>query len=95
VVWVLATELAIISNYTLNNIWTFKDQEIKGLGSIVKKFLQFNLTSIGALIIQSVAGPIGTSIVGKQYDFIVLGVVVVFLVLPYNYLMYTKVVWKK
>lgn len=94
-VWVFATELAIINNYFFNNIWTFKDSEIKGLKATVLKFLQFNLTSAGALVIQSVAGPIGTSIVGKQYDFIVLAVVVGFLVLPYNYLMYTRVVWKK
>lgn len=94
-VWVFATELAIVNNYFFNNIWTFKDSEIKGLKATVLKFLQFNLTSAGALIIQSIMGPIGTSIVGKQYDFIVLAVVVAFLVLPYNYLMYTRVVWKK
>lgn len=94
-VWVLATELAIVNNFLLNNVWTFKDTEIKGSKALLAKFLQFNLTSAGALIIQSVAGPIGTSIVGKQYDFVVLAVVVAFLVLPYNYFMYTKVVWKK
>lgn len=94
-VWVFATEFAIISNFFFNNIWTFKEDEIKGLKATILKFLQFNLTSVGALVIQSVAGPIGISIVGKQYDFIVLAVVVVFLVLPYNYFMYTKVVWKK
>lgn len=94
-VWVFSTELAIINNYVFNNAWTFKESEIKGLKITILKFLQFNLTSAGALVIQSVAGPIGTSIIGKQYDFIVLALVVAFLVLPYNYLMYTKVIWKK
>lgn len=94
-VWVFATELAIINNYIFNNIWTFKDSEIKGLKAMILKFLQFNLTSAGALLIQSIAGPIGTRLIGEQYDFIVLAVVVAFLVLPYNYLMYTKVIWKK
>jgi dolichol-phosphate mannosyltransferase len=94
-VWLFATELAIINNYVFNNIWTFKDSEIKGLKATVLKFLQFNLTSAGALVIQSVAGPIGTRLIGEQYDFIVLAFVVAFLVLPYNYLMYTKVIWKK
>ncbi|MFA6072367.1 MAG: glycosyltransferase family 2 protein, partial [Janthinobacterium sp.] len=69
VVWIFATELAIVNNFLLNNIWTFKDSEIRGLKALAAKFLQFNLTSAGALVIQSVAGPIGTSIVGKQYDF--------------------------
>jgi len=94
-VWAFATELAIINNYVLNNIWTFKDNGIKGLKAIASKFLQFNLTSAGALLIQSIAGPIGTKLIGEKYDFIVLAVVVLFLVLPYNYLMYTKVIWKK
>lgn len=94
-IWALATELAIINNYLFNNIWTFKDQEIKGFKETVMKFLQFNLTSAGALVIQSIAGPIGTKLIGQKYDFIVLAVVVAFLVLPYNYFMYTKVIWKK
>lgn len=94
-VWMFATELAIVNNYIFNNIWTFKDSEIKGAKAIFLKFLQFNLTSAGALVIQSIAGPLGTKLIGKQYDFIVLAFVVAFLVLPYNYLMYTKVIWKK
>jgi dolichol-phosphate mannosyltransferase len=94
-VWLFATELAIINNYLLNNLWTFKENEIKGFKATILKFLQFNLTSTGAIIIQSIAGPIGTKIVGEKYDFIVLAFVVAFLVLPYNYLMYKKVIWKK
>lgn len=94
-VWAFATELAIMNNFMFNNIWTFKDSEIKGIKAMVVKFLQFNLTSAGALVIQSIAGPFGTKLVGEKYDFIVLAFVVAFLVLPYNYLMYTKVIWKK
>ena len=94
-VWLFATEIAIINNYIFNNIWTFKDSEIKGLKATILKFLQFNLTSAGALVIQSIAGPIGTKLIGEKYDFLVLAFVVAFLVLPYNYFMYTKVIWKK
>lgn len=94
-VWVFATELAIVNNYILNNIWTFKDKEIKGIKETFSKFLQFNLTSAGALIIQSVVGPLGVKLVGEQYDWLVLIFVIAFLVLPYNYFMYTKVIWKK
>jgi dolichol-phosphate mannosyltransferase len=95
VAWLLSTELAIMSNFTLNNIWTFSSTKITGLKHTLLKFGQFNLTSVGALVIQSIAGPIGVGLVGAQYDFIVLGVVVAFLVLPYNYLMYTLVIWRK
>lgn len=93
--WLLATELAIVNNFTFNNIWTFKSEEIKGIKSLVVKFLQFNLTSAGALIIQSVLGPLGVKFVGEKYDFLVLAFIVAFVVLPYNYIMYTKVIWAK
>ncbi len=92
--WIFSTELAIISNFTLNNLWTFKNEKIEGVGKLIVKFLQFNLGSVGAIIIQSIAGPIGVGIVGAKYDFIVLGFVVAFLVLPYNYFIYNKFIWK-
>jgi len=60
----------------------------------VKKFFQFNLTSAGALVIQSIFGPLGVRLIGAQYDFIVLAVVIVLLVLPYNYFMYNAIIWK-
>jgi len=92
--WGISTEAAIISNFTLNNIWTFKSDKIKGLSAIIKKFLQFNFTSAGALIIQVVAGTFGVKIFGAQYRQLLLPFIIVFLVLPYNWLMYNKVIWK-
>lgn len=93
--WAFSTELAIINNFIFNNIWTFKEQEIRGAKQTIFKFLQFNLTSAGAIIIQSIAGPIGVKLVGVQYDALVLAFVVLFLVLPYNYTMYNLVIWRK
>ncbi|KKR92093.1 MAG: Glycosyl transferase family 2 [Parcubacteria group bacterium GW2011_GWC1_43_11] len=93
--WGLSTELAIINNFVFNNIWTFKDQEIKGLRGLVSKFLQFNLTSTGGLLIQVGVGMVTDYLIGPQYRQIVLPLTVVFLVLPYNYLMYTLVIWRK
>lgn len=93
--WLFSTELAIINNYALNNIWTFKSQEIKGFKNIIVKFLQFNLTSAGALVIQSIFGPLGVKLVGVQYDALVLAFVVLFMVMPYNWAMYSLVIWKR
>lgn len=92
--WALSTELAIISNFTLNNLWTFKSEKITGLPRIANKFFQFNLTSAGALIIQTVLGTLGVKLLGPQYRQILLPLIVVFAVLPYNYLMYNLVIWK-
>jgi dolichol-phosphate mannosyltransferase len=92
--WILSTELAIVSNFTWNNLWTFRNEKIQGVNKLILKFLQFNLGSVGAIIIQSIAGPIGVGIVGAKYDFLVLGIVVAFLVLPYNYFIYNRFIWK-
>ena len=93
--WALSTELAIINNYTLNNIWTFRQSEITGIANTIKKFLQFNLTSAGALVIQSILGPLGVRLLGEKYDALILMAIILFVVMPYNYLMYTKVIWKR
>jgi len=92
--WAGSTELAIISNFTLNNLWTFSSNKISGIGKIASKFLQFNLTSAGALAIQTGVGTLGVMILGPQYRQILLPFIVVFLVLPYNYLMYNLVIWR-
>ncbi len=92
--WLFSTELAIINNYIFNNLWTFSEQKIGGLKNTAFKFFQFNLTSAGALVIQSILGPLGTRLVGTQYDALVLAVIVIFVVLPYNYTLYNLVIWK-
>jgi dolichol-phosphate mannosyltransferase len=93
-VWVASTELAIISNFTLNNIWTFKTDKIKGLSGLTKKFLQFNFTSAGALLIQSATGAAGVYFFSLNRQ-LLLPFIIVFLVLPYNWFMYNKIIWKK
>lgn len=92
--WAASTELAIISNFTFNNLWTFKSDQISGGKKISLKFLQFNLTSAGALIIQTVVGTLGVIIFGAQYRQLLLPFIILFLVLPYNYFMYNAVIWK-
>lgn len=94
IAWSVPVELSIISNFTLNNIWTFKRETIKGVKSVILKFLQFNGTSLGALLIQTVAGNIGDKVLGVGSRQILLPFIIVCLVLPYNYFMYNAVIWK-
>lgn len=92
--WALSTEIAIMSNFFWNNVWTFKEQQIEGSGNLIKKFIQFNGTSFGAFLIQTITGTAGTLILGAQYRQILLPFIIVFLVLPYNYTMYNVFIWK-
>ena len=93
-IWAFSTELAIISNFILNNIWTFRTEKITGIGKIAGKFVQFNGTSLGALVIQAVFGTIGVYFFGTGSRQLLLPFIIVFLVLPYNYFMYNAVIWK-
>jgi dolichol-phosphate mannosyltransferase len=92
--WAISTEISIVSNFFWNNVWTFKDQQIEGSGNIIKKFVQFNGTSLGAFLIQTIVGTVGTVILGAQFRQILLPFIIVFLVLPYNYTMYNVFIWK-
>ncbi|MBN2545296.1 MAG: glycosyltransferase [Spirochaetes bacterium] len=92
-----ATEISIIHNFTLNNIWTFRSKEHKASSKIFSRFLKFNFTAIGAIIIQFLAVGFGTLIFGntlliRQASLIF---AIVFINIPYNWIMYNRVIWKK
>lgn len=89
----IGAEFAIISNFILNNSWTFGSQKAQGMHA-VGKFLQFNITSLGAVIIQAGTVWIGSLLFGvSSYRwFYILGVGIG---LIWNYTMYSKVIWKK
>ncbi|MCL4359737.1 glycosyltransferase family 2 protein [Patescibacteria group bacterium] len=86
-------ELAIISNFILNNAWTFSERRIVGR-RMIGKFIQFNTASIGAVIIQGGTIAAGTAMYGiSSYRlFYLLGVG---LGLIWNYTLYSRVIWKK
>lgn len=90
----IGAEFAIISNFTLNNLWTFREAKITEPLQLLWKFFHFNLTSAGAIIIQGVVVGVGTSIFGAQWRQIILPIAVVFFVIPYNYTMYNIFIWK-
>jgi dolichol-phosphate mannosyltransferase len=45
----IAIEISIISNFILNNIWTFKDRKMKD--KPIFRLLKFNFVSIGGLLL--------------------------------------------
>jgi dolichol-phosphate mannosyltransferase len=91
----LGAELAIVSNFNLNNFWTFADKKITGGKRTIAKFIQFNLTSLGAVIIQGVVVGLGTLIFGNETRFFFFVFAIVFLVIPYNFFVYNHYIWNK
>lgn len=90
----LGAEFSIVFNFTVNNLWTFAAQRITSWRRIPIKFFQFNLTSFGAIVIQWIVVGLGTFFFGDQARFIFLVIAVGCFVIPYNYTMYTVVIWK-
>ena len=90
---VIGAECAIISNFILNNTWTFKTRRVSKT-HVPMKFIQFNLTSAGAIIIQGLSIWFGTMFFGhNSYRiFYLLGVGIG---LFWNYFMYSHVIWSK
>lgn len=89
-----ASEIAIIFNFVVNNLWTFADQKITSLKKIPLKFLQFNFTSLGAVILQGLVVGGLAKLFGDQGRQIYLVLAVGFVVIPYNYTMYNVFIWK-
>ena len=93
----LAAEVSIISNFILNNFWTFKKDKITSPLKFLGKLLQFNLTSLGAVVIQFVIIGLATALFGDTslVRQIALVIAIGFFIIPYNWIIYNKIIWKK
>lgn len=58
-----AIETSILSNFILSNLWTFADRKLKP-SQYPAKFIQFNLTSAGSIIIQQIIAILGEHFIG-------------------------------
>ncbi|MBP7774188.1 glycosyltransferase family 2 protein [Candidatus Woesebacteria bacterium] len=100
----LSIECAVVSNFILNNLWTFADQKLH-LSVIPKKFIQFNLASFGSIFIQYVIALGGKYTIGIHPLFTIPGfitidtamlfaVVGILVGMVWNFFAYSKFVWK-
>ncbi len=91
---VIGGEAAIISNFILNNVWTFKDHSVSG-SKVIFKFIQFNLSSLIALAIQFVILGIG-QVMAQGNKLVIQGFYfgAILIVLIVNYYIYNRFIWK-
>ncbi len=97
VVNLLSAQLAIFSNYNLNNIWTFKHEGTKdGKTYLIKMLGFFASSNIGVIIIQSGLIQLGEIMFGREYPLpYVYFVLATAVLLIYNFSMYRFVIWRK
>lgn len=86
---------AIFSNFNLNNLWTFKSDQISGVKQYLWKLLNFYATSaIGVIFIQTGIIFLGDTLFGTKYYFVyfVFGTGIL---LVYNFTVYRLIIWRK
>ncbi len=102
-----SAEMAICVNFMLNNFWSFKDKKIAGgILPVLIKFITFNFVSSGSIIIQGVGLSLALRFIGDRTinlfgvynigSWIIYKVLIIaFIIIPYSYILYNKVIWKK
>ena len=90
----IGIELAVISNFNINNIWTYRDEQITGFRKVLKKFLQFNLVSLVVIVISGLAIELLMHSFGDHLRHVYLILIIIFFILPYNYVIYNIFIWK-
>ena len=98
-VWIatlLSTETAIISNFFMNNFWSFAHKKVDhSMGSYTKGFFKFNLVSSGSIAIQTIGVQLLSSIFTRKLWYMYKVIIIVFVVIPYSYILYNKLIWKE
>lgn len=86
-----AIEAAIISNFFLNNIWTFKDSKITGFFGFIRGLVKFNIVcSVGAIINFSAALFI---VANTETSLVVADGIAILIATAWNYMINKQVVW--
>jgi len=92
----LAAEFSIISNFILNNLWTFKNEKLIWGATLIKKFTTFNLSSVvSGIVLPSLVIGAGTQVFGDAYRTLFLVLAVFAITVPLNWFIYNLVIWKK
>ena len=92
----ISAEAAIVSNFILNNYWSFSHKQLNtGPKGFFKSFLKFNGVALGSLIIQTVSLTLFEVFIGHEYIFIFKAAILIVIIIPYSYILYNRVIWKQ
>ena len=99
VVWfgtLISTETAIISNFLLNNFWSFAHKKFEPKFSVyLLKFIKFNVVSSGSILIQTLGVQLAVNLLGRQLWYVYKILIIAFIIIPYSYILYNKFIWKE
>ncbi|MEN6611444.1 MAG: glycosyltransferase family 2 protein [Methanoregulaceae archaeon] len=87
----IAIELSIITNFILNDFWTFKDEKSRKLPHRTHRLLSYNLVSIGGMAINMGSLVFFTEVVGINY--LVSNLIGIFIAFSWNFVVNRKTTW--
>lgn len=91
----IGAQLAIFSNYNLNNLWTFRNKRTATMGAYFTKMIMFFLTSnIGVWLFQNGTIYLGDKYYGRQY-YIIYFVIGTAILLVWNFTIYSRFIWRE
>jgi dolichol-phosphate mannosyltransferase len=100
----ISGEVAILSNFFLNNLWTFGDtKNINGQGAFIKRLVKFNIASLASIFLQTAVVFIAVKLLGEKLvlfgmslhtSIVILFPTIILLVIPMNYFIYNRIIWK-
>ncbi len=102
----MSAEIAIISNFFMNNFWSFRHKQVQGgVFAYIKKLISFNFISSGSIAIQWLGMFLTLKFFGDHIihfgnaisipSWVVYKIAIIALIIiPYSYILYNKVVWK-
>lgn len=100
----IGAESAIISNFMINNFWTFNDtRKLKEKSPFIVRLLKFNVLSLLSIVIQVTSVSIALHFLGTHIFLLtyripvriaILFPTIILIVIPLNYLIYNKIIWK-
>jgi dolichol-phosphate mannosyltransferase len=100
----IGAEAAIISNFLINNFWTFQDtRRLKEKSHVLVRMIKFNAASLISFFIQLIAATVAIAVFGVSIPVVGIDVptrllfivpTIIFLVIPINYFIYNKIIWK-
>lgn len=92
----ISGELSVLSNYTLNNFFTFSDRAAKSFGDFLRKLLAFNVSAVFILTLQWGMVRLGEWFSdGNNWIIRAFFLISIILGLGINYIIYTKIIWRK
>src|SRR3989344_1670892 len=98
-VWVgtfISSETAIVSNFFLNNFWSFAHKKLDHkLSAYLPNFIKFNVVSSGSILIQTIGVQLASNFFGRKLRYLYKVILIVFIITRYSYVLYNKFIWKE